>query len=149
MPWLFNICAATALVTCLISGVFYTYRTGYVHGSTEIQAQWDAEKAQMVEAQRIKEVALQANMDALQKRKNNELASLNRTVNALSDSLRDRAERPESATPASAGDGAPGCTGAELYRPDGQFLVRESERADRIRLALKECQAAYSAAAGG
>jgi hypothetical protein len=133
---------------CLVLAFFATYRTGYVHGSDTIQAKWDAEKAAIVTAQRDKEAALQANMDNLRTEKNNELARLNRHVRALSDSLRDRPDRP--AVPASTqiGDGAIGCTGATLYRSDSEFLIRFSERADTLRLALKACQEAYQAASG-
>lgn len=109
-----------------------------------IQAQWDAEKA----AAAIHAQELQANMDKLRESKNRELARLNATVRRLSDSLRSRPERPDNANQnASVGDAAAGCTGAELYRPDSEFLVRLAERADKLRLALKECQSAYLAAA--
>lgn len=118
---------------------------GYIHGRGHVQAEWDSEKAATISAQRDEEAALQASMDKLREEKNRETAKLRRTVAALTDSLRDRPERPASA-PASAGDGASGCTGAELYKPDGEFLVGESARADQIRLALKSCQDAYQAA---
>ncbi len=38
------------------------------------------------------------------------------------------------------------CTGAGLYRPDGEFLAREAARADSIRRQLAVCQAAFDAA---
>ena len=50
--------------------------------------------------------------------------------------------------PASPGSAASGCTGAELYRSDGEFLVRESARADAIRIELQACYAAYERARG-
>ena len=130
----------------VISGL--SYYAGERAGAAKVQAQWNTEKAAVAIAQREKEAALQAGMDKLRKEKNNELARLNRHVRALSDSLRDRPERPAVPASASAGDGAPGCTGAELYKPDGQFLVGESSRADQIRIALKTCQSAYEAASG-
>lgn len=130
--------------TCTVFGGFYTYRTGYVNGAQSVQAAWDTERAQAaIEAQQ-----LQAKIDNLRTEKNRELARLNATVRSLSDSLRNRPERPAIGTQtASVGDAASGCTGAELYRPDSEFLVRLAERADKLRLALKECQSAYLAAA--
>lgn len=121
------------------------YGYGVKDGAQHVQAKLDAEKAATVIAQRDKEAELQANMDKLRTEKNREAAKLRRTVAALTDSLRDRPDRP--ADPASsAGASSAGCTGAELYKPDGNFLVGEAARADQIRLALKSCQDAYQAA---
>ena len=121
---------------------------GYVHGSDDIQAKWDSEKAAIVTAQRDKEAALQTNMDKLRTEKNNETAKLQRTVAALTDSLRNRPERPAVPASSSAGYGATGCTGTTLYRSDSEFLIRLSERADKLRLALIQCQDAYLEASG-
>lgn len=116
---------------------------GYVHGSDATQARWDTEKEATATAQRTKEASLQANMDKLRTEKNRETAKLQRTVAALTLSLRDRPERPAVSASASAGDGSGGCTGATLYRSDSEFLIRFSERADTLRLALITCQNAY------
>lgn len=120
---------------------------GYINGREHVQAEWDSEKAVTVTAQHDKEAALQANMDKLREDKNRETAKLRNTVAALTDSLRNRPERPAVPSSTSAGDGATGCTGAGLYKPDGEFLVGESARADQIRLALITCQKAYQDAA--
>lgn len=122
-----------------------SFFVGENYGAKAVQAKWDSEKAATISAQRDKEAELQTNMDKLREEKNRETAKLRRTVAALTDSLRDRPERPASAT-TEAGASPNGCTGAELYKPDGNFLVGESARADQIRLALKECQAAYQSA---
>ena len=116
---------------------------GYVHGSDATQARWDTEKASTITAQRTKEAELQAGMDKLRTEKNRETAKLQRTVAALTLSLRDRPERP--AVPASATDGNAGgwCSGPQLYREDAALVISESERADTIRLALITCQKAY------
>ena len=127
--------------TVVVGAAGIGYKHGRESGTQEIQTAWDAERAQAA----IKSQELQANMDKLREGKNRELARLNHTVNALSDSLRSRPERPTGEA-SSAGDGAPGCTGAELYRPDGEFLVGESARADQLRLALMACQSAYQSA---
>lgn len=74
--------------------------------------------------------------------------ALARVVADLRGQLRNRSQRP----PAGGGDvpsGAGGpvaCTGAQLYRPDAELLVGESDRADGLRIQLAECQARYDAA---
>jgi hypothetical protein len=130
------------VIAYFVAIVFAVYQ-GYENGKQSVQAKWDTNKAAIITAQREKEAALQANMDKLRKEKNNELARLNRHVRALSDSLRNRPERPAVPASASAGDGATGCTGAGLYKPDGEFLVGEAARAAQLRLALINCQKAY------
>ena len=132
----------------VISAFFAGYAQGVKDGEQVIRAEWDTEKVTIITAQREKEAALQASMDKLRMEKNNELARLNTTVRNLTASLRNRPERPAMPASASAGDGATGCTGAGLYKPDGQFLVGESSRADQLRLALKACQDAYRKASG-
>ena len=61
--------------------------------------------------------------------------------------LRDRPSRPAE-SPAGQPDPAPAepatsCTGATLYREDGEFLAREAARADRILSELESCQKQY------
>lgn len=124
------------------------YSQGVKDGEQVIRAEWDTEKATIITAQREKEAALQASMDKLRMEKNNELARLNTTVRNLTLSLRNRPERPAVPASASAGDGATGCTGATLYRSDSEFLIRLSERADKLRLAMIQCQDAYLEASG-
>lgn len=137
MPW------ALILFLSVAFSAMAGYGYGHKHGAEDVQAKWDTEKAAIVVAQRYKEALLQARMDKLRTEKNNELARLNRHVRNLSDSLRSRPERPAMPASAADGDGAPGCTGATLYRSDSEFLVRLAERADTIRLALIQCQSAY------
>lgn len=61
--------------------------------------------------------------------------------------LRKRASRP-APSPAGTVDPAPvepaqSCTGASLYRQDGEFLAGEAARADRILSELESCQKQY------
>lgn len=120
----------------------------YDYGRRSVRAQWDAEKASLVTAQRTKEAELQAGMDKLREDKRRETAKLQRTVAALTDSLRNRPERPAVSEVASAGDAGRGCTGAELYREDAALVISESERAEKIRLQLIQCQKMYREASG-
>jgi len=141
MHWLVLPAINAFLVVSISIGSFHI---GKLHALREI----DQAVAEAKEAQRTKEAALQANMDKLREEKNRETAKLRRTVAALTDSLRDRPERPAVPASTSAGDGASGCTGAAVYKQDGEFLIRESARADQIRLALIQCQKAYQDASG-
>lgn len=62
-----------------------------------------------------------------------------------SERMRQRAER-RPAPSSSAGQGAATCqgtTGAELSRPDAEFLIREATRADAQRESLGACYKAY------
>jgi hypothetical protein len=133
------------VIAYFVAIVFAVYQ-GYENGKQSVQAKWDTEKAAIVTAQREKEAELQVNMDKLRKEKNNELARLNRHVRALSDSLRNRPERPAVPASASAGDAGRWCSGPQLYRDDAAVAIAEAERADRIRLQLIQCQTAYEKA---
>ncbi len=135
--------------------------TGYMRGDTAgraaIQQQWDAERTQQAEAHamaleaaRNKEQAMQASADQLRKEKDREIRDLNSRAAALTNSLRVRPERPapqSSTVPAAASTGpaVAVCTGAELPRPDAEFLAREAARADELRAALKQCLTQYQA----
>jgi len=126
----------------------WSFYVGSDYGAKAVQSKWDAEKLTLTTAQRAKESELQSNMDTLRKAYSDETSKLSRTVVTLNDRMRNRPQRPASATvPASAASSpvatSTGCTGAELYKPDGTFLVGESARADQIRLAMKACQDAY------
>jgi len=90
---------------------------------------------------------LQETADKLRKEKDVEIKNLNARATALTNSLRDRQERPAdgSALSSSSGAGSRGCTGKELYREDGEFLVRLAREADELRSALKQCYRQYEA----
>jgi hypothetical protein len=123
----------------------------------KVQQEWDKERAAQeaayAQAQaeaRTKEQELQANADAIRQEKDREIRNLNARTTALTNSLRDRSERPTteaSALPSTTTNGstATGCTGKELYRPDGEFLAREAARADELRFLLKQCRDQYEA----
>lgn len=138
LPW---------VIANLVALVFAVYQ-GYEYGRQNVQAAWDTEKSAIVTAQREKESLLQANMDKLRTEKNRETAKLQRTVAALTLSLRNRPERPAVPASASAGDAGRWCSGPQLYRDDAALVISESERAEKIRLALIQCQGMYREASG-
>ncbi len=121
-------------------------------GQAKVQQKWDHEKADMlakhaeeVEKAREKEQNWQRAADNIRQDKDREIKNLNARATALANSLRDRPSRPAegSAVPSSAGAGQGGCTGKELYREDGEFLVRLAREADELRAALKQCYKQY------
>lgn len=91
---------------------------------------------------------LQDKSDLARKAKNEELARLSTDLDDALERLRSRPERPSEGSVPSDTSACPagGATGAQLFREDSEFLVRESARADRLRLDLIECQAAHDRA---
>jgi hypothetical protein len=143
-----------------VLAVVFAYGAGHWQGDeagqAKVQAQWDKEKAKLAEEyaanvalMREKEQVMQGNADKLREDKNRELREANARNTALLNSLQHRSNRTESSgvsTTASNGGTSSGCTGAELYRTDSEFLAREAARADELRLSLKQCYAQYEAA---
>ena len=131
------------------------YYSGKESGKAEVQQAWDKEKADQYadyakrqEEARQREQALQANADKLRKEKDAEIRNINARATALANSLQQRQTRPTetSTVPSAAGTRPTACTGKELYREDGEFLVRLSREADELATALKQCYAQYDAA---
>jgi hypothetical protein len=131
------------------------YYKGNSTGRAEVQQAWDKEKAEQYaeyakgqEQARKREQELQANADKLRKEKDAEIKNINARATALVNSLRDRQTRPTetSTMPSVAGAGPTACTGKELYREDGEFLVRLSREADELAAALNQCYKQYNAA---
>jgi hypothetical protein len=131
------------------------YYKGNSAGKSEVQQAWDKEKAEQFaeyakaqEEARLREQELQANADKLRKEKDAEIKTINARAAALSNSLRDRQARPAKTSTVSSTTsvGSSACTGKELYREDGEFLVRISREADELAAALKQCYAQYDAA---
>ena len=149
-PWII-----LGFVVAIIGAAGAGYYQGNEAGQAKVQQAWDKERAaQEAEyaaaqaAAREKEQALQANANQLRQEKDREIRNLNARATALANSMRDRSERPTTETSAvsdtaDARPAAAGCTGKELYRPDGEFLTREAARGDETRLLLKQCREQY------
>jgi hypothetical protein len=146
-----------AMLVALLSASGIGYWRGDKAGRAEIQQQWDHEKADLlakhteaVNQAREKEQNWQQAADNIRQEKDREIRNLNARTTALSNVMRQRQDRPSadaSNTTQTTGSGqvAAGCTGKQLYRPDGEFLVGEAARADEIRAALKQCYSQYEA----
>ncbi len=126
---------------------------GHKLGKTEVQQAWDKEKAAQYaeyakgqEEARRREQELQANADQLRREKDAEIRNINARATALSNSLQHRQSRSEAdCMSSSSGARQASCSGKELYREDGQFLVRIAGEADELRTALKQCYTQYEA----
>ena len=132
-----------------------THWKAYTKGKAQVQLEWDADKAKVLEATLAAEKAARAKeqelRDAADKQRGIDRAkinSLNRAVADAVEQLRNRPERPAAnlPTPAATGLSGTGCTGAGLFRPDAAFLIGIAADADRLRIALNACQRAYQAA---
>jgi hypothetical protein len=146
-PWII-----LGFVLALIAAFGGGYYQGNESGQATVQQKWDKENARLqaeyAENQRIareKEQALQASADKLRQEKDREIRNINARATALSNSLRERPERPAQtgAVPSAASVGKGGCTARELYREDSEVVVGIAREADELRLALKQCYAQY------
>jgi hypothetical protein len=86
---------------------------------------------------RDKEHQYQASADQIRKEKDAQIKAIN---TQLVDAVSELRKRPSRATKASIGQN---CNGAGLFAEDAEFLVRESARADEIRVALQSCYKQY------
>lgn len=109
----------------------------YLREQAQITAAYQA-------AARLREQSLQANADQIKKASDEKINQLNRRVNTLAGQLRNRPDRPTDDVPSGTGIAFAGCTGAQLYRPDSEFLVRLFADAGRTLEALNQCRAAYN-----
>ena len=153
MPWLMNRYIIGAIVVALLLGV--THWRVYNMGTASIQVKWDRDRAAQADAivaaerdARKAEQQLQDNANTFQTERQNEISALRRKHDALIDSLRQRTPRNPGRVPntPSVAEGGSQCTGAELHREDGEFLVGEAARADALRVELEACYRQYDAA---
>lgn len=135
-------------------GLITTYFVAYNRGQESIQAEWDKAKLETLnhhlDAMReanTKQLELTEKINSIKRATNEETSELRATVNTLTNQLRNRPTRANFGTDTNVGTGTntstAGCTGAQLFRDDAEFLAREAERADTMRLLLKECRVAY------
>lgn len=144
---------ALAMVALLAGAGYQLHHGGYLSGKAEVTAAWSLERAS-VAAQSLKlseqsareTSTLQLQADQTLKAKDEKIRLLNSAVSAVVASLRDRTDRPAGGIVPEVASAGGGCTGAGLYRADGEFLAGEAARADAQRLQLDACQTQYSSA---
>lgn len=150
MSLLFNWRTWAAAV--LLAGLGLSHWQAYVLGGDTVRSAWLTERADIA-AQSQKLATATADKSALLvtqhtkilESKNAQITDLDKRIADTLISLRDRPKRPiagimpddTSVEPATS------CTGAGLYFPDAEFLVRESHRANALIAELGECQGKY------
>jgi hypothetical protein len=126
----------------------FSFWKGYTSGKDVIQQKWDAEKVVLErEAQEAKDQAreaernMQSEVNRIQKEKHHAIKAADSKYRTLIDSLRNRPEARDT-MPSSTGD-VVGCTGAQLARPDAEFLAGYAADAERLQAAYNSCRQAY------
>lgn len=112
---------------------------------TETLRQREAQRVRDEVAARNEERRLVLRANEIEQVKNDEIATVRgalATANARVQNRPDRQPTPASGVP-SATAACQGTTGAELSRPDAEFLNGEAARADELRAALSACYGAY------
>lgn len=123
----------------------------YTIGAQTVQSKWDKVEADRnaiintLKEESIKtEADLKASAEKQQKASNEKIANLNKSLAVAIAGLSNRPSRPSSTDLPKDSTSPIGATGAELYRPDAEFLIGEATRAEKVRLQLETCTAQYN-----
>jgi len=147
-PWV--ILAFVLAVGAAAGGGYYQGNTA---GKAVVQQAWDKEKAEQYaayakgqEEARRREQEMQQSADRLRREKDAQIRDINTRATALTNSLRDRQERPsKDGSMSGTARSCAGASGAELAKGDGEFLAGYSADAARLQAALDQCVKQYNA----
>ena len=153
MTAFFNPWVLLTLVLAIAGAAGGGYYKGNSAGKAEVQAEWAKEKAEQYaeyakgqEAARAREQEMQAAADTLRREKDAQIRDINARATALTNSLRDRQERPsKDGSMSGTARSCSGASGAELAKGDGEFLAGYSADAARLQAALDQCVKQYNA----
>jgi hypothetical protein len=143
------------VIAIVAAASWWAYNWVYDHGAASVQAQWDKERTDIgkqsakITADALATTkALAATIETQRSSTNAQISALNTSLAGAIAGLRERPARDSAGgVPLDPATGsAVGATGAGLLAQDAEFLAREATRADRLRLQLAQCQAAYGAA---
>lgn len=136
----------------IIAGLALSHWQAYILGGDTVRSAWLTERISLA-AQSDKLAMATADKSALlvtqhtqiMESKNAQITDLDKRLADTLISLRDRPKRPVAGVVPDhpAAESATGCTGAGLFQPDAEFLVRESHRANALIAELGECQGKY------
>lgn len=123
------------IVIAVVVGLGISHGTLYLKGANDKANEYELEvKEAQIAAFKIASVKQEkANERA------NRLEESRRTIQSKLDTALDRLRQRPERLPTESRTDCKGSTGAELSKPDGEFLSREAARADRIRKALEAC----------
>ncbi len=127
-----------AIVLAFVANGFYWHAKGSNGADQRWTAKINQERAEAEAKARATEHHWQQEANNAARLYQTQLAATRRNLDIALDSLRHRPERPASLPAAPRAD-CEGGTGAELFRADAEFLVREASRADDIRAGLQAC----------
>lgn len=144
MPWGLNVrfvvlgvCAALIFVSgWTING----WRLG--NKIQSIKAEFALRESEAQAEARRKEKVLVEKAEDTRRKKDAEIKAINARLSSVLVELRQRPSRSGSGTDTATCQGG---TGASLYAEDGEFLIGEAARADKLREALNECYERYEA----
>lgn len=151
-PWVI-----IGMLAVLVGVYMLGHFNGDQEGADRIQQKWDKDIAKRAEAarkdgedKRKTEQELQAAADNKREEDAKKTQELNARLAAALSELRNRPSRPASGVsvvPTAPGAGTVvGCTGAQLYRDDGELLTRLASTAQRVRNQRDSCYTQYNAA---
>lgn len=118
-----------AIVLAIVVGLGAAYHFKEIN---ELKAEHTQQLQAAKDAAEKAEKDIEDQSAQLIKEKDEKISSLNGRVNALTRSLQQRAKRDSSVNlPPQVGET---CTGAQLFREDGEFLAGEAARADQLAI---------------
>jgi hypothetical protein len=139
-------------VTALIASVTFVtgLLTGWVVNGWRLEARiaylkesYAKSYAEALETARNREKALVKQTEEIRRTKDAQIKTIDARLASALNSLR---ERPQDRLLPSDPVPSVGCTGAQLARPDGQFLAGYAADAARLQSAYQACVGAYDAA---
>lgn len=132
------------MILAAVLAVASAFALGSYSGRGEERTAWTAriekERADAAQAARAEEHRQQEQINDTLRKQNATLGRVNAGLRRDIDGLRNRPERPAGMPPSGRSD-CSGGSGAELSRPDAEFLVGEAARADELRAGLDACYA--------
>ena len=145
-----NVIGAAVSILAITGCMLWAYKAG----QKDVQTDWDAyaleqtqEYIRLSQEAAKKQAKLNSFINDLRGKYETETQNLRNTVTDLNNRLRERPTRPTTNNrmpeATTVKPNSKGCTGKELYKEDGQFLIGEAERADTLRQLLIQCRAAY------
>ena len=129
-----------AVVVAFVLNGFYWNAKGSNAADTRWTAKITAERLVATEAARAQDTKWKGVVNETSKAYLARINAVRGNLATALDSLRDRPERPRDLPDHPRAECAGG-TGAELSRPDAEFLSREAARADEQRAGLEACYA--------
>ena len=120
----------------IIGGGYTIHRMAVKSAVAQAEANLNAQYQNKLSEQKDKAIAkerqLQQESLILTKKKDEKIKSISSKLNITLNELQQRTSRSSSNTSSTTPSSGKTCTGAELYREDGEFLAREAARADKI-----------------